>query len=148
MSNDSLQTARHLLPRELTMISRKIRTLFDARVRDRGLTYARARMLLELARVEGPTQGELAEALEIEQPTGVRQLDAMEAAGLVERRPDEGDRRVKRVFLTEAGGAEAREVLTLTEELRDALSEGIGDAELRAAFEVLRAITRNIERLA
>ena len=148
MTPDTPHSARQLLLRELSMVSRKLGTVFDARVRSRGLTYARARMLLELARAEGPTQGALSEALGIEQPTGVRQLDAMEAAGLVERRPSEGDRRVKHVFLTPSGRAEAEALLALTGELRDAFCAGVPEAEIARALDVLRAVARNIERSA
>ncbi len=42
--------------------------------------------------------------LEIEPITLVRLLDKLEAAGLVERRPDPNDRRVRRLYLTEATG--------------------------------------------
>ena len=41
--------------------------------------------------------------MHIEPPSLVRQLDTLAAAGLVERRPDPGDRRVSRVHVTASG---------------------------------------------
>ncbi len=64
---------------ELSVTSRKLRTLFDAQVRARGLTLARARTLIHLSRKDGMTQTELAEILEVEGPTLVRLLDGLEA---------------------------------------------------------------------
>lgn len=144
MTSDPASDPRPHLLRELSLVSRKLSTLFDARVRSRGLTFARARMLLQLAGADGLTQGELAEVLAIEQPTVVRQIDAMQAAGLVERLADENDRRVKRVMLTASGRSEANGVLALTDELRAELCDGIPAAELATATAVLRRIGERI----
>ena len=131
--------------RDLSMVSRKLRTLFDARVRSQGLTYARARMLSLLANGEAVTQSELAEALEIEQPTAVRQLDAMEAAGLIERRPSEADRRVKLLALTAAGQAQAASVLDVSGRLLAEICDRIPARDCEEASRILRVIGQNIE---
>jgi MarR family transcriptional regulator for hemolysin len=52
---------------------------------------------------EAGTQGELAAALGIRQPTLTHHLDGMERAGLVTRTRDTGNRRVQRIAVTEAG---------------------------------------------
>ncbi|EBY6940156.1 MarR family transcriptional regulator, partial [Escherichia coli] len=84
----------------LAGVNRKMRTMFDARVREQGLTLSRARLLLLLAKGDGVTQRELAEALEIEQPSLVTLLDGLERQGLIVREPLETDRRANRVVLT------------------------------------------------
>src|SRR5437667_9425525 len=65
-----------------------------------GLTRAQCRTLGYLARNEGINQAGLAELLEIRPMTLVRQIDRMEEAGWIERRPDPADRRARRLFLT------------------------------------------------
>jgi MarR family transcriptional regulator for hemolysin len=129
---------------ELAIASRKLRTLFDARVRAKGLTLARARTLMNLARKDGMTQSELAEILEVEGPTLVRLLDGLEAQGLTERRPVEGDRRAKQIALTEAGRALAAEVTRLADDLREDVLAGVPEAALLGATEILRAMTGKI----
>ena len=54
-----------------------------------------------LARNEGINQAGLADLLEIRPMTLVRQVDRMQEAGWIERRPDPTDRRARRLFLTE-----------------------------------------------
>jgi MarR family transcriptional regulator for hemolysin len=49
------------------------------------------------------TQGELAEAVGVRQPTLSHHLDALERSGLVARDREPGNRRVQRVEVTEAG---------------------------------------------
>jgi DNA-binding MarR family transcriptional regulator len=74
---------------------------FDQNGKRLGLTRAQCRTLSYLARNEGINQAGLAELLEVRPMTLVRQLDRMEEAGWIERRPDPTDRRARRLFLTE-----------------------------------------------
>lgn len=52
---------------------------------------------------EVATQGELAAAVGVRQPTLTHHLDGLERAGLVTRTRDPGNRRVQRIAVTEAG---------------------------------------------
>ena len=88
----------------LSDLARLIRTVFDRRVRDIGLTRAQWLVLTRLYRKPGASQTELAEMLEIDRASAGRMIDRMEKGGWLERRPDAGDRRINRLFLT----AEAR----------------------------------------
>ena len=129
---------------ELVALNRKLRALFDERARSIGLTLARARLLVELARADGPIQSDLAETLEIEQPTLVRLLDGLERHGMIERRAVAGDRRARRIFLTELARAQAQDVLALLAEIRMLVLRDIPDEAVEAALEVLRRASRNI----
>src|SRR5204862_4542914 len=80
---------------------------FDHNGRRLGLTRAQCRTLGYLARNEGINQAGLADLLEIRPMTLVRQIDRMEEAGWIERRPDPADRRARRLYLT----AKARPIL-------------------------------------
>ncbi|NQW49913.1 MAG: MarR family transcriptional regulator [Rhodospirillales bacterium] len=88
----------------LSDVARLIRTVFDRRVRDIGLTRAQWLVLTRLYRRPGASQTELADMLEIDRASAGRMIDRMQKNGWVERRADSGDRRVNRLHLT----AEAR----------------------------------------
>ncbi|AWM87918.1 MarR family winged helix-turn-helix transcriptional regulator [Microvirga sp. 17 mud 1-3] len=133
---------------ELTKVSRKLRTAFDAQVKARELTMARARTLLRLLRHDGITQTELAFELEIEGPTLVRLLDHLETQRLIERRPVEGDRRAKRVALTKEGRAQAGLVSGLADDIRETVLTDVAEDDLQTAIRVFRAMSRNIEAIA
>jgi len=145
---DALTALRTGFLEELSIASRKLRTLFDARVRAKGLTLARARTLMHLARRDGMTQTELAEILEVEGPTLVRLLDGLEAQGLTERRPVEGDRRAKQIALTAEGQQLAAEVTRLANELREEVLADIPEADLIAGAATMRAVVRKISTIA
>jgi MarR family transcriptional regulator for hemolysin len=138
-------TARTQFFDELWKISRKVRTLFDARVRAKGLTHARARTLIHLGQKDGMTQTELADALEIEGPTLVRLLDGLEKQNLIARRPVDGDRRAKQIALIAAGQEEAILVAEIVQEVRTDVLKDVSDDDLKAALRVFHAMARNVE---
>jgi len=88
----------------LSDLARLIRTVFDRRVRDIGMTRAQWLVLTRLYRRSGASQTELADMLEVDRASAGRMIDRMEKSGWLERRPDSVDRRVNRLYLT----AEAR----------------------------------------
>lgn len=79
--------------------ARLLRKRFEQNARGLGLTRAQWQVLAVLQRAEGIQQSGLADILEIEPITLARQLDRLEAAKLVERRPHPTDRRIKQLYL-------------------------------------------------
>ena len=84
----------------LSDVARLMRTVFDRRVRDIGLTRAQWLVLTRLYRRPGASQTELASMLEIDRASAGRMIDRMERSGWVERRADQVDRRINRLYLT------------------------------------------------
>ncbi|WP_075290309.1 MarR family winged helix-turn-helix transcriptional regulator [Pararhizobium arenae] len=128
----------------LASVNRKLRVLFDARVKETGLTLSRARVLFTLLRRDGLNQRELAEDLGIETPTIVRLLDGMESQDFVERRPEATDRRAKRIHLTNHGRRSAEEIEELARQIRVEVMEGIEPAEKKVALKVINKIVDNM----
>jgi DNA-binding MarR family transcriptional regulator len=124
----------------MSEISRLLRRRFDRRARELGLTRAQWRVLAYLTRSEGINQSALAEMLEIEPITLVRQLDRLETAGLIERRLDPADRRVRLLHLT----AKVRPILDrmrdLSLEVRAEALEDFTAPQQEALIETLLAI--------
>lgn len=67
-----------------------------------GINVAQSRVLAELRQRDGLTQTELADLVMMEKAPLGRVIDRMEEVGLVIRRADPADRRVRRVYLTDA----------------------------------------------
>lgn len=132
----------------LSLLNRKLRAVFDARVKERGLTLSRARALFALTKKDGLNQRELADELDIETPTLVRLLDGMEKQGFIERRVEVSDRRAKQIHMTELGRTVADEILRLADEIRAEVLQGIDAAELAVTKRVVRAIADNVQSLA
>jgi DNA-binding MarR family transcriptional regulator len=93
-----------------------------------SFSQLRALCLLEAAEHELALT-ELAPLLGLSPAATGRALDALAAQGYVDRRPDAGDRRVKRLALTAAGRDTARRITTAKREALLRFAETLSDAE-------------------
>jgi MarR family transcriptional regulator, transcriptional regulator for hemolysin len=90
------------------------------------------------------SQHELARAIGIEGPTLTRQLDQLEAAGLVRRVPHPDDRRAVRVEPTEAGLALHARLLEVVIAFNRRLTAGLGRDDLDRLRHLLAALEANV----
>jgi DNA-binding MarR family transcriptional regulator len=82
-------------------VGRLFRKRFEALNRESPVTSSQMRMLGAISRNPGASQIMLANLLDVEAITAGRMIDRLAQAGLVERRPDPGDRRAWRLYLSE-----------------------------------------------
>lgn len=130
----------------LNDVARLMRTAFDRRVKALGLTRSQWWVLNHLFRNDGITQSELADLLEIEKATLGRLLDRMEQKGWVRRENHAGDRRAKRVFLTQEVEPALKAMRSAAAELRrDALGELSADQQAQFV-DTLLTIKTNLSR--
>jgi DNA-binding MarR family transcriptional regulator len=111
----------------------------EDQARSVGLTHAQHQLLLAVRGhpdARGPTMSDVAEYLLLRHHSAVELTDRAEAAGLVERVPDDDDGRIVRLRLTETGRAKIQQLTPLhLAELRrlapllDHLTEGPDPAE-------------------
>ena len=131
----------------LNDVARLMRTVYDRRIRELGLTRAQWWVLTHLFRSDGITQTELAEVLEIEKPTLGRLLDRLQAKGWVRRTHDARDRRIWRVRLTKEVEPALRTMRAIAAELRRDALAGLSAAERERFVDSLLAIKANLLRL-
>ena len=74
-------------------------------------------------------------------------VDRLENAGLVERRPDASDRRVKRIFLTAAGRRVVNKMRKISGPTNAEILAGVDPADVRATARTLHAIKANMLRM-
>src|SRR6202030_4655680 len=110
---------------------------FDHNGRRLGLTRAQCRTLGYLARTEGINQAGLADLWEIRPMTLVRQIDRMEEAGWIERRPDPADRRARRLFLTGKAWPILDRIFDVANETRDEALTRLSPDESEHLIELL-----------
>lgn len=128
-------------------VARLMRTTYDRRVRELGLTRSQWWVLTLLFRNDGVTQSELAELLEIERPTLGRLLDRLEAKGWVRREHDSRDRRAWRVHLTDAVEPAMRKLRKVASGLRSDALAGLSAQERERFIDTLLAVKANLVRM-
>ncbi|EQB02752.1 MarR family transcriptional regulator for hemolysin [Sphingobium wenxiniae] len=136
------------LSRTFSPVARGWRSLADRTLAEIGLSNSAGWCLLHLDRLGSEArQIDLAEALEITQPSLVRTLHQLEAARLVERSPHPDDRRSNRLALTPAGQELVGAIQDRLDILRNALMEGMSDADMDTSVRLMELLGRRIAEL-
>lgn len=120
--------------------------MLDTRLGPLGLSQARGLILHYLAiHGDGLKQNVLADIVGIRGSTLVRQLDRLEADGLVERHSDPDDRRAKTIHLAKKSAPIIVELERHIQELRRELLSGLTDAQLEICFGVFDHVQARID---
>jgi len=122
---------------QLHDVARMLRTRFDRWARNYGMTRAQGVILVRLYLQPGISQIDMAALCEVEPITVGRLVDRLEARGLIERRSDPADRRIKRLHLLPAAEEMLTRIETYRAELADYLLDGVTAEERETAVKVL-----------
>ncbi len=108
------------------------------------ITPGEARALAMADRLGPAKQSELAAALGIEPMSLVKQLDRLENRGLVQRKTDARDRRVKLVCLTEKAGSELRRIRQIFEAARRTAMRNFSASDAAALQSLLQRLCSDL----
>jgi MarR family transcriptional regulator for hemolysin len=128
-------------------VARLLKTYADQRARDFGMTRAQWAVLARVENSEGLKQIELAETLDLQPITLTRLIDRLCDNGLIERRSDPDDRRVKRLYLTPAARPVLDGLARIGKDMMATVLEGIELAaceQLLAQLLVMKSNLRNV----
>jgi MarR family transcriptional regulator for hemolysin len=118
-------------------VARMQRTRFDQWARNYGMTRAQGLILLRLEGQPGLSQNEMAAICEVEPITVGRLVDRLEARGLLERRPDPTDRRIKRLHLTPSAAPILAAINDYRRSLRAFMTDGLDASVQEAVIDAL-----------
>jgi MarR family transcriptional regulator for hemolysin len=125
-------------------VARIMRTRFDQRARGYGMTRAQWVILARLSRQPGLSQNEMAAICEVEPITVGRLIDRLEMRGLVERRSDPADRRIRRLHLLPAAQPILDEIARYRDELTEVILEGMEGPAREQLADALLQIKNNL----
>jgi DNA-binding MarR family transcriptional regulator len=115
---------------------------------DIGAHPAQAMCLRWLAMEDGLAQKDLADTMSLTPPTVSRMLKSMGQAGVIERRPDDQDQRLTRVYLTDEGRRRERELRAITAEHVAETFGTLPEADRRELTRLLDGLSTSLERAA
>ncbi|AGL15723.1 MarR family winged helix-turn-helix transcriptional regulator [Actinoplanes sp. N902-109] len=124
---------------EISLVSRRLKSEADRRLREHGVHAGQQFVLECLWREDGLAPGEIAQRIRVEAPTVTRAVQRMQATGLVVAGADEQDGRRTRVWLTSRGAA-LRDVLP--EVLQQLEEDALRDLTPRERREFVRLLAR------
>ena len=127
----------------LAELQRLTRAYADKEAARFGITRAQWAVLAKVERNEGMKQTELAEQMEMQPITLTRLIDKLCDNGWIERRGDENDRRINRLYLKKAARPLLAKLAGLKAELTATALEGIDAPRLLTQLEQIKENVRN-----
>src|SRR5213595_272914 len=125
-------------------VQRLVRAYADKQAARYGITRAQWAVLAKVERNEGMKHSELAEQMEMQPITLTRLIDKLCDNGWIERRGDETDRRVNRLYLKKAARPLLGKLAGLRSELTATALAGINPADAHRLLVQLEIIKENV----
>jgi DNA-binding MarR family transcriptional regulator len=125
-------------------LQRLVRAYADRQASRYGITRAQWAVLAKIERFEGMKQTELAEQMEMQPITLTRLIDRLCDNGWIERRSDDSDRRVNRLYLRKAAKPLLTKLAGLKSELTATALEGITPSDANRLLGQLETIKENV----
>ncbi|MBP2404404.1 MarR family winged helix-turn-helix transcriptional regulator [Streptomyces syringium] len=119
--------------------SHVLRTRMAAALAEIGLT-ARMHCVLVHALEEERTQAQLAELGDMDKTTMVVTVDALEEAGLAERRPSARDRRARIIAVTEEGARVAARSQEIVDRVHEGALSALPEGDRKALLKALKLL--------
>jgi DNA-binding MarR family transcriptional regulator len=128
-------------------VSRLRRVIGDRELKPLGVTRSQWWVLANLSRRDGMTQTALATDLDLTKVAIGGLLERMQAAGLILRRADPVDARIRRVFLTRAGTRLVGQIRDLIKKFEITVLQDSTEEEVAIAFQTLKKMKHRIMKM-
>ncbi len=125
-------------------VSRLRRSVFDEFMKPMAMTRSQWWILAHLSRHDGMIQSDLANVLDIGKAALGGLIDRLEVPGFIERRADDHDRRVKRIYLTAKGTQIIAEMRSRSHEMSDRILDGLTTEARHSLVDMLALVKRNL----
>jgi DNA-binding MarR family transcriptional regulator len=128
-------------------VARFRRVVIDRVLKPLGVTRSQWWVLSFLSRRDGMTQTALAADLDLTKVAIGGLLERMEAAGMIERRSEDQDARMRRVYLAREGTRLIKQLRSQIKDFEIEALEGLTDKELTTSFASLRKMKKTLLRM-
>ncbi|NGZ76438.1 MarR family winged helix-turn-helix transcriptional regulator [Saccharibacillus alkalitolerans] len=131
--------------REIGMIARSLDSISNIEFKEYDLTKGQYLYLVRVCEHPGIIQEKLAEMIKVDRTTAARAIQKLETNGFVEKRGDERNRKIKKLFPTKKG-EDVYPVIKRENVHSDGVAlAGLSADEAETAARLLRKIRANVE---
>ncbi|MEG9461484.1 MAG: MarR family transcriptional regulator, partial [Bacillus amyloliquefaciens] len=89
--------------REIGMIARALDSISNIEFKELDLTKGQYLYLVRICENPGVIQEKVAEMIKVDRTTAARAIKKLEIQGFIEKRPDDQNKKIKKLFPTEKG---------------------------------------------
>ncbi|MCO4851885.1 MarR family winged helix-turn-helix transcriptional regulator [Bacillus vallismortis] len=132
--------------REIGMIARALDSISNIEFKEHDLTKGQYLYLVRICENPGIIQEKLAEMIKVDRTTAARAIKKLEMKGFIEKKDDEHNKKIKKLFPTEKGNEVFPFIKRENDHSNRVALEGFSERESETIFNFLQRVRKNIEK--
>ncbi|GIO31315.1 MULTISPECIES: MarR family winged helix-turn-helix transcriptional regulator [Paenibacillus] len=131
--------------REIGMIARALDSISNIEFKEYDLTKGQYLYLVRICENPGIIQEKLAEMIKVDRTTAARAIQKLEMNGFIEKKDDEHNKKIKKLFPTEKGKHVFPFIKRENDHSNRVALAGFSEQEAETVFHFLQRMRKNIE---
>lgn len=132
--------------REIGMIARALDSISNIEFKEYDLTKGQYLYLVRICESPGIIQEKLAELIKVDRTTASRAIKKLEMNGFVEKKDDNLNKKIKKLFPTEKGKNVYPFIIRENKYSNCVALEGFSEIEIETIFTLLQRVRKNVEK--
>lgn len=131
--------------REIGMIARALDSISNIEFKEYDLTKGQYLYLVRICENPGIIQEKLAEMIKVDRTTAARAIQKLEMNGFIEKKDDEHNKKINKLFPTEKGKRVFPFIKREHDHSNHVALSGFSESEVETALHLLQRMRKNIE---
>ncbi|OOR26958.1 MarR family winged helix-turn-helix transcriptional regulator [Bacillus wiedmannii] len=131
--------------REIGMIARALDSISNMEFKEYDLTKGQYLYLVRICENPGIIQEKLAEMIKVDRTTAARAIKKLEINGFIDKKDDEHNKKIKKLFPTEKGKNVYPFIKRENDYSNIVALNGFTDMEVKTIFNLLQRVRKNVE---
>ncbi|MFD1204622.1 MULTISPECIES: MarR family transcriptional regulator [Sporosarcina] len=131
--------------REIGMIARALDSISNIEFKDYDLTKGQYLYLVRICENPGIIQEKVAEMIKVDRTTAARAIKKLEMKGFIEKKDDEHNKKIKKLFPTEKGKNVFPIIKRENDHSNNVALSGFSEEEMETIFHLLQRVRKNVE---
>ena len=132
--------------REIGMIARALDSISNIEFKEYALTKGQYLYLVRIFENPGIIQERLAEMIKVDRTTASRAIKKLEINGFIEKKVDESNKKVNKLFPTEKGKNVYHFIKRENDYSNTVALKGFSEKEAQSIYNLLQRVRRNIDK--
>lgn len=132
--------------REIGMVARALDSISNIEFKEYELTRGQYLYLVRICESPGIIQEKVAELIKVDRTTAARSIKKLEMNGFIEKKEDEHNKKIKKLYPTEKGKKIFPLIQRENEHSNAVALKGLTEEEIETIFDLLQRIRKNIEK--
>ncbi|MFD1335805.1 MarR family winged helix-turn-helix transcriptional regulator [Oceanobacillus iheyensis] len=132
--------------REIGMVARALDSISNIEFKEYELTRGQYLYLVRICESPGIIQEKVAELIKVDRTTAARSIKKLEMNGFIEKKEDEHNKKIKKLYPTEKGKKIFPLIQRENEHSNAVALKGLTEEEIEIIFGLLQRVRKNIEK--